>query len=185
MGRLYSYDELKNFVDSCHGCDLARTRNKAVMGKGNLKADILFIAEAPGNNEDRDGIPFTGRSGVILDECLQSIGLTREDVYITNVVKCHPPANRDPSPEEQARCIEYLRYETALIKPKVIVCLGRIAAMKIIRPDYKISREHGQFIKRMDTWMTAVYHPSAVLRDVLKKPEIMEDFRKIKEKAEE
>ena len=185
MGRLYSYGELKKFVDGCHGCDLARTRNKAVMGKGNLKADILFIAEAPGNNEDRDGIPFTGKSGVIIDECLESIGLTREDVYITNVVKCHPPANRDPSSEEQERCIEYLRYETALIKPKVIVCLGRIAAMKIIRPDYKISREHGQFIMRMDTWMTAVYHPSAILRDPSKKEEILEDFRKIKEKTEE
>ena len=185
MGRLYSYEELKNFVEGCHGCVLARTRNKAVMGKGNLKADILFIAEAPGNNEDRDGIPFTGKSGVIIDECLESIGLTRDDVYITNVVKCHHPANRDPSEEEQERCIEYLRYETALIKPKVIVCLGRIAAMKIIRQDFKISREHGQFIKRMNTWMTAVYHPSAVLRDPSKKAEILEDFRRIKEKSEE
>ena len=182
MGKLYTYEELKNFVDNCRGCALARTRNKAVMGRGNIHSKILFIAEAPGNNEDRDGIPFTGPSGKIFDECLESIGLTREDIYITNVVKCHPPRNRDPLPEEQERCIEYLKYETALIKPEVIVCLGRIAAQRIIKPDFRITREHGEFINRMDTWLTAVYHPSAILRDPDKKEETFEDFRKIKEK---
>ena len=183
MSKLYTYEELKNFVDTCFGCQLSKTRNKPVMGKGNLHSPILFIAEAPGANEDRDGIPFTGKSGVVFDECLNHIGLTRDDIYITNVVKCHPPQNRDPLPEEQERCIEYLRYETALIKPKVIVCLGRIAAQRIIKPDFKITREHGQFLERKGTMLTAVYHPSAVLRDPRKKEDMLKDFEKIREFA--
>lgn len=183
VGKLYTYEELKNFVDHCRGCGLAKTRNKAVMGKGNLKSPILFVAEAPGNNEDRDGVPFTGRSGAIFDQCLRSIGLAREDIYITNVVKCHPPGNRDPFPEEQEKCIKYLKYETVLIKPKVIVCLGRIAAQRIIRPDFRIMKEHGSFIYRKNTWLTAVYHPSAILRDPDKGEETFEDFKKILEKA--
>lgn len=184
MSKLYSYEELKNFVDTCYGCNLSKTRNKPVMGKGNIHSDIMFIAEAPGNNEDRDGIPFTGRSGDFFDECLGHVGLTRDDIYITNIVKCHPPQNRDPLPEEQERCIEYLKYETALIKPKAIVCLGRIAAQRIIRKDFKITREHGQFIERKGTLLTGIYHPSAVLRDPRKKEEVFADFEKLMTKLD-
>ena len=182
MSRLYTYEELKNFVDSCHGCDLGRTRNKAVMGRGNLHGKLMFVAEGPGQNEDRDGIPFTGKSGVVLDRWLESIQLTREDVYITNIVKCHPPGNREPGPEEKEKCIAYLRYETALIKPEIIVCLGRVAAQRLIRNDFKITKEHGTFITKKDILFTAVYHPSAVLRDPSKEKEVLEDFMKIKEK---
>lgn len=164
-------------------CPLAQARNKSVMGKGNLKSPIMFIAEAPGNSEDRDGIPFTGPSGRVFDELLASVGMSREDVYITNVVKCRPPHNRDPLPEEQEACIAYLKYETLMLKPKIIVCLGRIAAQRIIKPDYRITREHGTFIHRKGTWLTAVYHPSAILRDPAKMEEAKADFKAIWEKC--
>ena len=178
---MYTYEELKNFVDHCARCPLAATRNKSVMGKGNLNSPIMFIAEAPGNSEDRDGVPFTGPSGKVFDDLLDSIGLKRQDIYLTNIVKCHPPRNRDPLPEEQESCIAYLKYETLLIKPQIIVCLGRIAAQRIIRPDYRITREHGIFLYRKSTWLTAVYHPSAILRDPAKLEETKADFKKIQE----
>lgn len=182
---MYTYEELKDFVDHCHRCPLCQTRNHSVMGKGNLHGQILFIAEAPGYNEDRDGIPFTGKSGELFDRLLQEIGMKREEIYLTNIVKCHPPGNRDPFPEEQEACIPYLKYETALLRPKIIVCLGRIAAQRIIRPDYRITKEHGMFLERKNTWLTAVYHPSAVLRDETKLPQMQEDFRKIRELLEQ
>lgn len=182
---MYTYDELKQFVDRCGRCRLSQTRHKAVMGRGNLKSPILFIAEAPGMNEDRDGIPFTGPSGEVFDRLLGSIGMEREQVYLTNIVKCHPPRNRDPEPEEQDACMPYLKYETLLLRPAIIVCLGRIAARRIIRPDYRITREHGQFLFRKNTWLTAVYHPSAILRDESKRPEAERDFKAIMEKLQE
>lgn len=179
---MYTYEELKNFVDHCGRCPLAQTRNRAVMGRGSLRSPVLFIAEGPGRNEDRDGIPFTGQSGQVFDRLLGEIGMAREDVYITNIVKCHPPGNRDPKPEEQEACIPYLKYETLLLRPKMIVCLGRVAAQRIIRPDFRITREHGSFLLRKGVWLTAVYHPSAILRDDTKYPETAADFRAIKEK---
>ncbi len=178
---MYTYEELKGFVDHCSRCELCRTRNHSVMGKGNLHSPILFIAEAPGRNEDRDGVPFTGRSGELFDRLLREIEMKREEIYLTNIVKCNPPGNRDPHPNEQEACIPYLKYETLLLRPKIIVCLGR----RIIRPDYRITREHGVFLERKNTWLTAVYHPSAVLRDETKLPQMQEDFRKIREKLEE
>lgn len=180
---MYTYEELKHFVDHCTHCVLAQTRNKSVMGKGNLESPIMFIAEAPGNSEERDGIPFTGPSGRVFDELLASVGMIRDDIYITNVVKCHPPYNRDPLPEEQEACIAYLKYETLLLKPKIIVCLGRIEAQRIIKSDYRITREHGTFIHRKGTWLTAVYHPSAILRDPAKLEEAKADFKAILEKC--
>lgn len=182
---MYTYEELKHFVDHCRRCPLAATRHRAVMGRGNLQAPILFIAEGPGRNEDRDGIPFTGQSGQVFDRLLSGIGLSREDIYITNIIKCHPPGNRDPRPEEQEACMPYLKYETWLLKPKIIVCLGRVAAQRIIRPDFRITREHGNFLLRKGVWLTAVYHPSAILRDEAKLPETEADFRIICDKLSE
>lgn len=150
---MYTYEELKHFVDNCGHCPLAATRNKSVMGKGNLESPIMFIAEAPGNSEDRDGIPFTGPSGRVFDELLESVGMSREEIYLTNVVKCHPPHNRDPFPQEQEACIPY----------------------------YK--RARNLFISK-NTWLTAVYHPSAILRDPEKMEEAKRDFKQIKEKAD-
>lgn len=182
---MYTYEELKQFVEGCSHCPLSRTRNRAVMGKGNLQALVMFVAEAPGNCEDRDGIPFTGKSGELLDRLLQEAGMSREEIYLTNVVKCHPPGNRDPQAEEQEACIRYLKYETLLLQPRIIVCLGRIAAQRIIRPDFRITREHGTFLFRKNTYLTAVYHPSALLRDESKLPETIADFRAIRQKRDE
>lgn len=182
---MYTYEELKKYVESCMRCPLSQTRNKAVMGRGSLKSQVLFIAEAPGQNEDRDGIPFTGRSGELLDRLLAEAGMSRGEIYLTNIVKCHPERNRDPKPEEQEACMPYLKYETWLLRPRIIVCLGRIAAQRIIRPDYRITREHGTFIYRKNTWLTAVYHPSALLRDETKIPETIADLRAIQKKLEE
>lgn len=182
---MYTYEELTVFVSRCTRCPLCRTRQNPVMGRGSLTADVLFIAEAPGNSEDRDGIPFTGPSGRVLDELLESAGLSREEIYLTNVVKCHPPGNRDPLPQEQEACILFLKHETILLRPKIIVCMGRVAAQRIIRPDLRITREHGSFLCRKNTWMTAVYHPSAILRDPAKMAETKEDFRRIREKRDE
>ncbi|MCI8560458.1 MAG: uracil-DNA glycosylase [Dorea sp.] len=180
--KLYTYEELKSFVDRCTRCSLSQTRNRAVMGYGNLNSPILFIAEGPGRNEDKDGLPFTGRSGEMFDRLLSGINLGRKDIYITNIVKCHPPGNRDPLPAEQEACIPYLKYETLLLSPKIIVCLGRIAAQRIIRPDYRITREHGTFIFRKNIWLTSCYHPSAILRDPSKFLEVQEDFYAIQNK---
>ena len=179
---MYTYEELKHFVDHCQRCPLAKTRHKAVMGRGNHQAPVMFIAEGPGRNEDRDGVPFTGQSGQVFDRLLEGIGWSREDIYITNIVKCHPPGNRDPRPEEQEACMPYLKYETWLLQPKILVCLGRVAAQRIIRPDFRITREHGTFLLRKGVWLTAVYHPSAILRDETKLPETETDFRAIREK---
>lgn len=182
---MYTYDELKQFVEQCTRCPLCRTRNRSVMGKGDLHSEILFIAEAPGRNEDDAGIPFVGKSGELFDRMLDKIGMCREEIYLTNIVKCHPPGNRDPKPEEKELCMPYLKYETLLLRPKIIVCLGRVAAQRIIRPDYRITREHGIFIARKNVWMTAFYHPSAVLWDETKLPEMEADFRRLKEKQME
>ena len=181
---MYSYGELKDFVDHCGRCPLSRTRNRAVMGKGNLHSPVLFIAEAPGRNEDRDGIPFTGRSGELFDRLLGEIGMNREEIYLTNIVKCHPPGNRDPEREEQEACMPYLKYETALIRPRIMVCLGRIAACRVIRPDFRITREHGQWTERKGFFLTGVDHPSALLRDPSKMAETKEDFQRIREKLD-
>lgn len=182
---MYTYEELKQFVDNCARCPLSIERNRAVMGKGSLRPKVLFIAEAPGKNEDEAGIPFVGKSGELFDKMLEEIGLTREEVYITNIVKCHPPGNRDPKPKEKECCMPYLKYETLILKPKIIVCLGRVAAQRIIRQDYSITREHGSFICRKNVWMTAFYHPSAILRDRTKLPLMQEDFQKLREKLDE
>lgn len=181
---LYTWDELKQFVDHCSRCGLCRTRKRPVMGRGDLASKIMLIAEAPGRMEDEQGIPFVGRSGQVLDELLESIGLSRVQIYITNINKCHPPGNRDPEREEQEACMPYLKYETALIRPRIMVCLGRIAACRVIRPDFRITREHGQWTERKGFFLTGVYHPSALLRDPSKMEETKEDFLRIREKLD-
>jgi DNA polymerase len=145
----------------------------------------MFIGEGPGEQEDLKGEPFVGAAGKLLDDMMSIIDLNRENSYIANIVKCRPPGNRDPKEEEQSACIGYLRNQVALIQPKIIVCLGRIAAMKIIHPNFRITREHGTWTERGGIWMTAIYHPSALLRDVTKRPETFEDLLSIREKIKE
>ncbi len=139
----------------------------------------MLIGEAPGFNEDQQGVPFVGRAGKLLDDMLELIDLDRTRVYITNICKCRPPENRDPLNVEQAACIGFLRRQVALVRPRIIVCLGRIAATQLIRSDFKISREHGQWTERAGVRMMAIYHPSALLRDPSRRPETFDDLKEI------
>ncbi len=180
-----TWNDIEQYVAVCTRCPLSRTRQRPVMGRGNFQADIMLIAEAPGGQEDRQGIPFVGRSGEILDDLLRDCGLDRTEIYITNIVKCHPPGNRDPEEEEKAACFPFLKYETFLLKPRIIVCLGRVAAQRIISPDFKITRQHGTWICRKGCALTATYHPSAILRDPSKYETAKEDFYQIVKKRDE
>lgn len=180
---MLSWEELEKECKSCVRCGLCDRRNNVVFGVGNPSANIMFIGEGPGEQEDLKGEPFVGPAGKLLDDMLSIIDLSRhENCYIANIVKCRPPGNRDPLETEQDACIGYLRNQVALIQPKVIVCLGRIAAKRIIHEDYRITREHGTWTEKNGVWMTAIYHPSALLRDVSKRPETFDDLLSIREK---
>ncbi len=181
----YTWDDIEQHVAVCSQCSLCRTRRRPVMGRGNRQADIMLIAEAPGAQEDKQGIPFVGNSGKILDRLLQDCGLERKEIYITNILKCHPPDNRDPKEEEKEACFPYLKYETFLLKPRIIVCLGRVAAQRIISPDFKITSQHGTWTYRKNSALTATYHPSALLRDSSKYNLAKEDFAEIIKKRAE
>ena len=179
-----TWDQLYDACAACEKCELAKTRTKCVFGTGNREADILFVGEAPGEQEDLSGTPFVGRAGQLLDKYLYAVDIAREDVYIANILKCRPPKNRDPLPAEEDACINYLREQVRLIKPKIIVCLGRIAAMRLIKPDFKISKEHGVWFEKGNFVMTAVYHPAALLRDPRRKEEMLADMQEIKKKLD-
>lgn len=181
----YTWNDIEQHIAACTCCPLSRTRNRPVMGRGSRQADIMLIAEAPGGQEDQQGIPFVGRSGEILDSLLRDCGLIREEIYITNIVKCHPPGNRDPQDEEKEACFPYLKYETYFLKPKIIVCLGRVAAQRIISADFRITRQHGTWIYRKNCALTATYHPSAILRDSSKYEMVREVFCEIAKKRME
>lgn len=176
------WEELQNECNRCRACALSATRKNVVFGVGNTEAEVLFIGEGPGANEDEQGLPFVGAAGKLLDDMLAMIGLKREAVYITNIVKCRPPQNRDPLNTEKDACIGYLRRQVAMMRPKIIVCLGRIAAAELIKPDFKITQEHGQFFEKRGVQMTALYHPAALLRDSSKKPETFLDLKALQAK---
>ena len=182
---MQSWEELKETVHSCTGCGLCETRHNVVFGVGREDTDVLFVGEGPGEQEDLQGEPFVGPAGKLLDDMLSILDLDRTNCYIANIVKCRPPRNRDPLETEQEACIGYLRNQVALIKPKIIVCLGRIAAKKLIDPDFRITRQHGQWFKRGDFWMMATFHPSALLRDVSKRPEAFDDLMSLRSKMKE
>jgi DNA polymerase len=180
-----SWEILRSECENCKACELHTTRTNCVFGTGNVDADLLFVGEAPGDNEDKTGIPFVGRAGQLLDQYLYAVDIPRESVYIANILKCRPPKNRDPLPAEEDACMDFLRRQVKLIRPKIIVCLGRIAAMRLIRPDYKITKEHGEWVQKGNFLITAVYHPALLLRDPRRKEEMLVDMKKIKEKLDE
>ena len=182
---MLDWNGLEQTCLNCTKCGLCETRNNVVFGVGPRDADVMFIGEGPGEQEDLKGEPFVGAAGMLLDDMLSIIDLSRENCYIANIVKCRPPRNRDPLETEQDACIGYLRNQVALIQPKIIVCLGRIAAMRIIRPDFRITREHGSWTEKNGVWMSAIYHPSALLRDLTKRPETFDDLLSIREKIQE
>ena len=176
--------EIKACCEHCEKCELHKTRTNIVFGTGNENATLMFIGEAPGQKEDESGIPFVGAAGKLLDKYLDAVNIPREDVYIANILKCRPPQNRDPKPEEEDMCIDYLRQQVMAIRPKVIVCLGRISAMRIIKPDFKITAEHGKWFEKNGFSVCAVYHPAALLRDPRKKDEMLADMMAIKRRLD-
>ena len=182
---MMDWAELKNTCMQCTKCGLCETRHNVVFGVGPEHADVMFIGEGPGEQEDLQGEPFVGAAGKLLDDMMSIIDLDRTNSYIANIVKCRPPRNRDPLETEQDACIGYLRNQVALIQPKIIICLGRISATRLIRPDYRITREHGQWVEKNGIWMTAIYHPSALLRDASKRPETFDDLMSIRAKIKE
>ena len=179
-----SLDEIRKECEGCRKCSLAETRTNIVFGVGNPHADVMFVGEAPGEKEDLSGIPFVGAAGKLFDKYLVAVGIPREEVYIANMLKCRPPKNRDPKPEEQDLCIEYLREQVRAVSPKLIVCLGRISAMRLIKPDFRITAEHGIWFERGAFSICAVYHPSALLRDPRKKDDMLADMMDIKRRLD-
>ena len=176
------WDALERECLDCRGCPLWQTRTNVVFGDGSRTAKLLFVGEGPGRQEDLEGRPFVGAAGKLLDEMLSILDLDRSQYYIANIVKCRPPGNRDPLPEETAACTGFLRRQIALLTPKVLVCLGRIAAKQLIDPDFRITQQHGQFVQKDGIWMTAFYHPAALLRDGSKRPEAFADLLALREK---
>lgn len=174
-----SWNELKQACAQCHRCALGETRRHLVFGVGAEDARVMLIGEGPGEQEDLQGVPFVGPAGKLLDDMLEMIGLDRTKVYIANIVKCRPPKNRDPMYVEQDCCSEWLQRQIALVDPKIIVCLGRIAATALIKEDFRITREHGQWFSVSGRNCMALYHPSALLRDVGKRPETFVDLKSL------
>jgi len=175
-----NWNNLKAECGACERCGLCRTRTNLVFGTGNEQAEVMLIGEGPGEQEDLQGIPFVGPAGQLLDSMLELIGLDRSKVYIANIVKCRPPHNRDPQDEEKAACSEWLTRQIALVNPKIIVCLGRIAASRLLHEEFRITREHGQWFDIGSSRAMAIYHPSALLRDLGKRPETFSDLRELR-----
>lgn len=177
------FETLKQECLACRKCGLCETRHNVVFGMGSPTAEVMFIGEGPGQNEDEQGLPFVGRSGKLLDQYLEAVDLSRDkNVFIANIVKCRPPQNRDPLPEEWDACLPWLREQFRLIRPKIVVCLGRIAAQRLIDPKFSVTRDHGLFFEKNGVWFMATLHPAALLRNPKQKPMAFGDFVALREK---
>ena len=177
------WETLKAQCLACHNCGLCETRTNVVFGQGAEDAEVLFVGEGPGQSEDEQGLPFVGRSGQLLDKYLFAIDLDRKkNCYIANIVKCRPPQNRDPLPAESEACMPWLREQFRILQPKIVVCLGRIAAQRMIRADFSVTKEHGTFIEKGGIWFMGTFHPAALLRQKQNKPDAFADFLALREK---
>ncbi len=174
------WTELEKACRGCTGCRLSETRHNVVIGRGSRTAPVMFVGEGPGEQEDLTGQPFVGAAGQLLDKYLEAAGISMDDVYIANIVKCRPPENRNPRDDEEEACIDFLRAQVKLIRPKLIVCLGKVAASKLMKQDYPITREHGTLIKKGSFSMIALYHPAAILRDPSKKEDMYRDMKRVR-----
>ena len=180
-----SWDSLHAEIEACEKCGLCRHIHHKVPGQGDGNADLMFIGEGPGADEDMQGLAFVGAAGQLLTKMIAAMGLDREQVYICNIVKCRPPRNRAPEPDEGAACLPYLRQQVALVKPRVIVLLGATAARTLLRPDFRITREHGLWEERKGVWFMPTYHPAALLRDESKKRDAWHDLQLVMQKMKE
>lgn len=175
-------EQLRESVLKCEKCGLSSARTNVVFGVGNEQAEVMFVGEGPGKNEDLQGEPFVGRAGELLDKMLVAAGFSRKtNIYIANMVKCRPPENRDPAPQEVECCIGYLREQVRLIRPKYIVCLGRVAAQSLIEPGFLVTKRHGEFIEKNGVYMMATFHPAALLRNPNNKPDAFADLLGLRE----
>ena len=177
-----SWPTLTEAVGACEKCRPCQTRKHVVLGEGDPRAALMFIGEGPCQQEDETGRPFVGAAGQLLDRMLAAIGLTRAQVYICNIVKCRPPQNRVPEPDERAACMDYLRQQVALVRPKVIVCLGSTPTRALLGDDMRITRDRGVWQLRKGVWFMPTFHPAALLRDQDKKRPAWEDFKAIRAK---
>ena len=180
-----SWDELNRQIAGCQNCALCRQIHHKVPGQGNPQARLMLIGEGPGRDEDEQGLAFVGRAGQLLTRMLAAIGLNREEVYICNVVKCRPPDNRTPLPEEAATCLPFLRMQFALVRPKVILLLGATAGRYTLGEDFRVTRDRGHFVQKGGVWFMPTYHPAALLRDEAKKRDAWEDLKAVREKLKE
>lgn len=179
---MYSLKELYKNCMECAKCALANNRTNVVFGEGNIKAKLMFVGEGPGHDEDMQGRPFVGKAGQLLTKMIEAIELKREDVFIANIVKCRPPNNRVPYPEEIRECLPHLRNQVAIIRPEIIVCLGSTAAKSIMNEDIRITKDRGRWMDKNDFHFIATYHPAALLRDPEKKGDAWKDFKSIRDK---
>ena len=180
-----NWEELEKSIIECNKCKLCSTRNKIVFGEGNKNADIMLIGEGPGADEDLQGFPFVGKAGQLMNKAFEGVGIKREDVYIANIVKCRPPQNRTPDKEEAEACMDYLRNQVMLIKPKVVVLLGNTALKNILGDEYGITKVRGNWIEKKGIWYMPTFHPAALLRDNSKKIDFWRDLKRVNEKLRE
>lgn len=177
-----NWEQLEEDASKCQKCKLCTTRKTVVFGTGNKNADIMFIGEGPGADEDTQGIPFVGKAGKLMNMAFETIGLKREDVYIANVVKCRPPANRNPQDDEANACLDYLRNQVILVKPKIIVLLGSVALKNILGKEYGITASRGKWIQKRGILYMPTWHPAALLRDETKKIDFIKDLQEVLER---
>lgn len=179
---LISWQTLIGQIYSCRNCDLCASIHNKVPGQGNQNAELMFIGEGPGKDEDMQGKAFVGAAGQLLTKMINAMGYERENVYICNIVKCRPPQNRVPTPEEAQACLPFLRQQVMLVRPQIIVLLGSTAARAILRPDFRITKEHGIWTEKKGIWYMPTYHPAALLRDESKKKDTWHDLKMVVEK---
>ena len=179
-----NWEQLEADANQCRKCKLCQNRTNVVFGTGNKQADLMFIGEGPGADEDKQGIPFVGKAGKLMNMAFEAIGLKREDVYIANIVKCRPPGNRNPEDDEAVACLNYLRNQVILVKPKIVVLLGSVALKNILGKEYGITASRGKWVEKRGIWYMPTWHPAALLRDENKKIDFINDLQQVMSRYE-
>ena len=179
-----NWEQLEEINKQCKKCRLFKTRNNVVFGSGNKHAKLMFIGEGPGADEDMQGQPFVGKAGKLMNMAFETVGINREEVYIANIVKCRPPSNRNPEDDEIVACLDYLRNQVILVKPKIVVLLGNVALKSILGKEYGITNSRGKWLEKKGIFYMPTWHPAALLRDETKKIDFIKDLKLVIEKLE-